>query len=277
MRKPSPFRDGKCFGAAAGIDVCGVQPLVCLLFGTGKARAQAVAELFAALGEAGAHDGEEVGRFDTGGGRLGQNIEAQHGAVDFGPRQEGAGGHTLQDAGSGVELDADCEERHCAGLSDDATGYFVLDEEDGEHRGMGAFQYVPQDGARDVVGEVRYYFEGRGEGRGRLLSDCLGVNGFGGIDLQDVSVDKGYIGLTCELLPEDGNETLVEFDGDDASGPRCQLMGQCAEAGADFKDVIGRREIGRTGDAGEVGRVDEEVLAEGLLEVQIVAAEQVKG
>ena len=265
MRKPSPFRDGKCFGAAAGIDVCGVQPLVCLPFGTGEARAQAVAELFAALGEAGAHDGEEVGRFDAWGGRLRQNIEAQHRAVDLGTRQKGAGGHTLPDAGAGVELDANCEERHLAGLSDDAMGYFVLDEEDGERRGMGAFQYVPQDGARNVVGEVGYYFVGRGEGRGRLLSDCLGVNGFGGIDLQDVSVDNGYIGLTCELLPEDGDETLVEFDGDDASGPCCQLMGQCAEAGADFEDVISWREIGCTGDAGEVGRVDEKVLAEGLL------------
>jgi len=156
-------------------------------------------------------------------------------------------------------------------------GYFVLDEEDGERRGMGAFQNVPQDGARYVVGKVCYQFVGRGEGRGRLLSHCLGVNGFGGIDLQDVSVNKGYIGLTCELLPEDGNETPVKFNGDDAPGPRCQLMGQCAEAGADFEDAIGRREIGCTGDAGEVGRVDEEVLAEGLLEVQLVPAEQVKG
>jgi len=110
-----------------------------------------------------------------------------------------------------------------------------------------------------------------------VLGDRLGVNSFGGIDLQDVGVDKGDLGLIGELLPKDWDEPLVEFDGDDAACPCGQLMGQRAEAGADFEDAVGGREIGRGGDAGKMGRVDEEVLTEGLLEVQFMAAEQFEG
>lgn len=106
---------------------------------------------------------------------------------------------------------------------------------------------------------------------------CLGVNSCGGLYFQDVGVDNGDVGLIGELLSKDGYEPLVEFDGDDASGPCGQLMGQSAKAGADFEDAVGWQEIGCIGDSGEVGRVDEEVLAKRLLEIQIVATQQFEG
>ena len=80
-----------------------------------------------------------------------------------------------------------------------------------------------------------------------------------------------------KLLTQDGNQPLIQFDGHDASGLFGQVMGQCAEAGTDLEHCVGWCEVGGVGDAGQMGRVDEEVLAEGLLKVQIVAADQFEG
>ena len=277
MREPSPLREGECFGAAAGIDVCGVQPLVCLLFGAGEACAEAVAELFAALRKAGADDAEEVGRRDAGDGGLGEEVETQYRAVDFGTGEEGAGGHALQDARSGVELDAHSEERHLAGLGNDALRDFSLHEEDGQRGRSGALQDVAENGAGDVVGKIGDDLVARAARRvwARLEGfGCIALQDLGWIEFENVGVYEGDVGLFGELLPKDWNEPPVELDGCDAAGACGQLMGQSAEAGADFEDIIGWREIGCVGDAGEVGGVDEEVLAEGLSEVQVVAAEQ---
>ena len=280
MREPSPLREGDCFGAAAGIDVCGLQPLVCLLLGAGEACAEAVAELFAALGKAGADDAEEVGRRNTGDGGLGEEVETQYSAVDFGTGEEGAGGHALQDSRPGIELYAHREQRHIAGLGDDALRDFPLHEEDGHRGRRGALQDVAQNGAGDVVGEIGDDFVSQLARRAWARLEGFGgraVQDLGWIEFENVGVYEGDVGLIGELLPKDRNEPLVELDGCDAAGACGQLMGQCAEAGADFEDVIGWREIGCVGNAGEVGAVDEEVLAEGLFEIQVVAAEQFKG
>lgn len=108
--------------------------MVCLLFRAGEAGAEAVAELLAALGEAGAYDVEEAGRLNLRDGGLLEDVEAQHRAVDSGARKEGPGGDALQDAGSGVELNADGKERHIAGLGGDAVRHLALDEKDGQRR-----------------------------------------------------------------------------------------------------------------------------------------------
>ena len=88
---------------------------------------------------------------------------------------------------------------------------------------------------------------------------------------------KANVGLIGELLTQDGNQPLIQFDGHDASGLFGQVMGQCAEAGTNLEHCVGWCEVGGVGDTGQMGRVDEEVLAEGFFQVQIVPTDQFEG
>ena len=62
---------------------------------------------------------------------------------------------------------------------------------------------------------------------------------------------------------------MVQLYSHNASGLCGQLTGQRAEAWADLQDGIGRGQVGGVGDAGQVDRVDKEILAEGLFQVQL--------
>ena len=97
-----------------------------------------------------------------GDGWLGAHVEAHDTAVDFGAREEGAGGDFMKGARAGVELHAHREDRHCAGLGNHALGHFLLHEQDCQCGGRRTFQNVFEDSAGDVVGKVGDYFIGNG-------------------------------------------------------------------------------------------------------------------
>jgi len=93
-------------------------------------------------------------------------------------------------------------------------------------------------------------------------------------EFEDVTVDKGNVGPAGELCAQNGNKPPIQFDGYHAASAVGEVMRQCAEAGADFQYGVGFFEVGGGGDAGEMGRVDEEVLAQGFLQVEVVATDQ---
>ena len=92
---------------------------------------------------------------------------------------------------------------------------------------------------------------------------------------ENITVDKGNVGPASELCAQNRDESLIQFDGNDAAGLFGELMRQCAEAGTDLQDGVGFLEVSGGGDAGQVRSVYEEVLAQGFLQVEIVAAEQI--
>lgn len=72
------------------------------------------------------------------------------------------------------------------------------------------------------------------------------------------------MGLAGELLAQGFDETVVEFDGDDATGLLGEASGQHPAAGADFEHGVGGGQVGGGDDAVAVGLVDQEVLGQRL-------------
>ncbi len=80
-------------------------------------------------------------------------------------------------------------------------------------------------------------------------------------------MDDAHVRLAGEALAQDGDQPIVELDGDDAPSLLRDQLGQHARSGADLEhDVIGGQ-IGGGNDPGAIAGVDEEVLAQALLGV----------
>ncbi len=82
------------------------------------------------------------------------------------------------------------------------------------------------------------------------------------------------VGVGGEDFAEDGDEVLVEFDGEDAGGVGGEVAGETTQAGADLQDGVGGGDLSGVYDLFEEGWVGEEVLAEALFRGQAVGAEE---
>ncbi len=98
-----------------------------------------------------------------------------------------------------------------------------------------------------------------------------------GVDLQNIPVYNFHMGLVGEAVAQDGDEAVVQLDGDDPAGLGGQIAGEAAQPRPDLQHRVRRGEVGGGGDAGQVGLVHQPVLAQGLLGVQAVLAHEVKG
>lgn len=91
--------------------------------------------------------------------------------------------------------------------------------------------------------------------------------------LQNVGVYDAHVRLCGESLAQVGDQAVVQLNGDHAAGLLGDQLGEHAGSGADFKDRVGRRQIGRSDDAGAVCGINEEVLAQALLRVDAEGGE----
>ena len=74
-----------------------------------------------------------------------------------------------------------------------------------------------------------------------------------------------HVRLVGEAVAQEGDQAVVQLDGDHPAGLLGDQLGEHAGAGADFQDGVVPRQLGRGDDAGAVGGVNEEVLAQALL------------
>jgi hypothetical protein len=81
------------------------------------------------------------------------------------------------------------------------------------------------------------------------------------------------MGLRGELGVQDGDQAIIQFDGDHAAGLRGQSAGEDAEARADFEHNVVRRQVGGGDDVIQMLFVDQKVLAERLFGVEVVGAD----
>jgi len=134
---------------------------------------------------------------------------------------------------------------------------------------------VFEDSTGDVVGKVGDHFIGNGCGGRARLVGLVRRKEVCGTEFENVTVDEGDVGPVSELCAQNRDQPLIQFDGNDAAGVFGEVTGQRAEAGTDLQYSVGFFEVGGGGDTGEMRGVDEEVLAQGFLQTEIVAAEQV--
>ncbi len=87
--------------------------------------------------------------------------------------------------------------------------------------------------------------------------------------------DKPVQTLQPRLLRLGRRDLWDQFDGDHAAGLRRDQLGQHAEARADLQHGVIRGQFGRGDDAGTVGGVNEEVLAQAFLGVDAEGGELV--
>lgn len=87
-------------------------------------------------------------------------------------------------------------------------------------------------------------------------------------------MDDLDVGVGGEDFAEEGDEVLVEFDGEDAGGAGGEVAGEGPQAGADFQDGVGGGDLSGIHDPFEEGGIGEEVLAEALFRGQTVGAEE---
>ena len=74
-----------------------------------------------------------------------------------------------------------------------------------------------------------------------------------------------HVRLVGEAVAQEGDQAVVQLDGDHPAGLLGDQLGEHAGTGADFEDGVVPRQLGRGDDAGAVGGVNEKVLAQALL------------
>ena len=216
--------------------------------------------MLAPLAEAGAYDREECRRRRPR-DRFRQQIQPQDRAIDLGRGAKGAGRHPAHQPRARIILHAHRQQREVAGCGADALCDLQLHEYDRETGRRRCFEQVTQHCAGDVVGQVGHHFV---DGRRVLLRHQRG-----GVKAQNVAVDNRHVRRAGKACTQRLDQAIVQFHGDNAGRLRCQRLGQHALAWADFQHPVCGRQVGRGDDARQVDTVDEEVLAEGLLWMEV--------
>jgi hypothetical protein len=256
QHQPLEFLHGQRLGAAVGGDVGGVQQ------GFAAEGAQGAAQHFAALAEGGG--GEAFHGLEVFAGRLvGFGDEADEGGVDFWRGGEDGGGDVHDDGGVAEPLRDDGEAAVGGGVGGgaDALGDFELEHEGerGEFGGLG--EPVYEEDRADIVGQV-------------ADDGARGGDEGGDIGFERVGLDDGE--AACGGFPQcgDGGDGAgVEFDGGDVERVAGQQSaGEAAGAGADFHDIEAGERLGACADGGEEMRVEQKMLAEGLISAEVVGS-----
>ena len=74
-----------------------------------------------------------------------------------------------------------------------------------------------------------------------------------------------HVRLVGEAPAQEGDQAVVQLDGDHPAGLLGDQLGEHAGPGTDLQHCVVPRQLGRGDDAGAVSGVNEEVLAQALL------------
>jgi hypothetical protein len=81
---------------------------------------------------------------------------------------------------------------------------------------------------------------------------------------QGIAFDQLELWLLGKSLAQHGGQIAIDFNGDDASGPREKFFGQRPRSGPHFDCQIGRAERSALGDEADEIAIDHEILAEAM-------------
>ena len=196
--------------------------------------------MFALLAEPGFHNFKKLIGILFAQGRTVKEIDPHDGRVHVRLGVERAGWNMPHDFWCTVELHTHCQHAHLRRRGADALGYFALNGEDDETRPHWRFEQMAEDGRGDVIRNIRNDFV---LGFRRSLASCAwGLETCPErsrrirdyrleIDFEYVAVNEGDIGEVAGGVLEDGEEAVVEFDGDDAGGGLRKGAGEAPGSG----------------------------------------------